>query len=87
MAHVVIPPLLRELTDGAESVDVAAGNLRELIARLDEQFPGAAGRLRSGERLAPGLAASVDGVLVTQGLLAQLRPESEVHFLPAIGGG
>jgi hypothetical protein len=35
----------------------------------------------------PGFALSVDGALVSKGLLSPVGPHSEVHFLPAFGGG
>ena len=33
------------------------------------------------------LAVSVDGQLASRGLFEKLRNDSEVHFLPALGGG
>jgi hypothetical protein len=35
----------------------------------------------------PGLAVVVDGETSQLGLLAQVREDSEIHFLPALGGG
>jgi len=87
MARVFIPPLLREHTDGATEVSVAGKSLRQVVAAIEERFPNLRGHLRDGDRLIPGLAASIDGVMTTQGLLASVGPDSEVHFLPAIGGG
>lgn len=49
--------------------------------------PGIARHLTDGEGLARGLAASIDGQLSSRGLWARVKPESEIHFLPAIGGG
>ena len=39
------------------------------------------------DALAPGLQVCVDDVMSPRGLRVALRPASEVHFLPAIGGG
>jgi molybdopterin synthase sulfur carrier subunit len=62
--------------------------LRQIVAALDDRYPGIAARLaRDDGSLAPGIAVSVDGVVTARGLLAPIGPESEVHFLPAIGGG
>jgi hypothetical protein len=33
------------------------------------------------------VAVSIDGAFTNRGLLAQVGAESEIHFLPAIGGG
>ena|GEM_PF-4625339 len=35
----------------------------------------------------PGLQVSIDHRFTRQGLSAELAPNSEVHFLPVIGGG
>ncbi len=87
MARVFIPPVLQEFAGGETEVMVAGKSLRQVVAALEEQFPNLRGHLRDGDRLVAGLAASIDGVMTTQGLLAAVKPASEVHFLPAIGGG
>lgn len=87
MAKVIIPPLLRNLTAGQVEVEATGKNVREIIASLDEQFPGIADRLRQGDALAPGIAVDIDGVVPGLGLLAHVQPDSEIHFLPAISGG
>ncbi|MEX2288075.1 MAG: MoaD/ThiS family protein [Planctomycetaceae bacterium] len=86
MAQIFIPPLLRALT-GVDAIDVDAANVRQAIERLDEQFPGVRARLCEGDGLKPGLTVAVDGHVSSIGLLQKLKPDSEVHFLPAIGGG
>ena len=87
MPRVFIPPLLHPLTGGASEVDVEGSSVRQVIAALDERFPGIRERLCEGDQLRPGLAVAVDGRMSSVGLLQKVRPESEVHFLPAIGGG
>lgn len=87
MAKVVIPPQLRDLTGGASEVEVSGANVRQVIASLEERFPGIGARLRDGDSLAPGIAVDVDGEFPGLGLLAPVRPDSEIHFLPAISGG
>lgn len=87
MPTVFIPPQMREVTGGADRVVVDGRSLRQVIVALDERHPGLASRLLEGDKLARGLAVSIDGVVSSRGLLTQVQPESEVHFLPAIGGG
>jgi sulfur-carrier protein len=87
MITVFIPPQFRALADGAETVDVEAGSVRQAIERLDEQFPGIADRLRQGDELRPGLSVSVSGRVSGLGLFQKVAPGDEIHFLPAIGGG
>jgi molybdopterin synthase sulfur carrier subunit len=87
MAIVHIPTQLRSLTEGAERVEVPGATLRQIIAALDAAHPGLAARLCIGDGISPGLAVSIDGAFTNRGLLAKVGPESEIHFLPAIGGG
>ncbi|RMG33019.1 MAG: MoaD/ThiS family protein [Planctomycetota bacterium] len=87
MATVFIPPAMRDLTDGADTVRVAARTVRDAIEELDRRFPGISARLLDGHRLKPGLCVAVDDHVEPLGLFAKLREDSEVHFLPAIGGG
>lgn len=87
MAIVHIPTQLRSLTGGAEHVESPGGNLKQVIAALDSAYPGMAERLLRDGSLSPSLAVSIDGAFTNRGLLATVGPESEIHFLPAIGGG
>ena len=87
MPIVFIPKPLRDLTGGTAEVTVEGSTVREVIDALDRRFPGIKTRLCRGDSLAPGLQVSIDHVMTTRGLRATVRPESEVHFLPVIGGG
>ena len=68
-------------------MDVDANTVREVVDRLDERFPGVRNRLCDGDELKPGLTVAVDGHVSALGLLHRTAKASEVHFLPAIGGG
>ena len=87
MAQVYIPAQMRDLTGGVDRIEIAGSNLRRIIAGLESAFPGIKDRLVSGDAIASGLAVSIDGNVSTRGLLAPVGEISEVHFLPAIGGG
>ena len=87
MTTVFIPPQLRELTGGTTQVQLTAKNIREVIAGLEDRFPGIKPRLCEGEELSGRLQVSIDGSLTSRGMLTKVSPTSEVHFLPAIGGG
>lgn len=82
-----IPPLLRDLTAGRETIPVAAATVGEVIDALEQLHPGIKQRLCDGATLRPGLAAFVDTEAARLGLAQSVGPNSEVHFLPAIGGG
>ena len=87
MPRIFIPPALRSLADGSSDVDVPGDTVRKVIDSLNARFPGMGDRLRDGDDLKPGLAVAIDGHVSSLGLLARVQPDSEVHFLPAIGGG
>lgn len=87
MATVFIPPELRSLCNGQRSIMVAGSTVGELIDRLDHQFTGLSDRLRKAEQLKPGLAVTIDHDICSLGVDGQVNDDSEVHFLPAIGGG
>lgn len=87
MPRVFIPPLMRPLTNGHESLVVEGQSVAEVIDRLDHQFPGVRSRLIEGDRLKPGLAVGIGAKVSARGLSSKIGPDDEVHFLPAIGGG
>jgi molybdopterin synthase sulfur carrier subunit len=86
MATLFIPAPLRTLCAGEAQVELDAVNVRALIRALEARYPGTAERLVVEDALRPGWAVSVDGVMA-RGLAAKLQPTSEVHFVPAVGGG
>ena len=80
MAQVFFPTSLQQLTGGLEECQVEAATVRQLLARLEDRFPG------MGEQLASA-AIAIDGDVVPGAFLERLEPDSEIHFLPAISGG
>ena len=87
MARVFVPTMLQATTGGVKEVEVAARNVRQVIERLDEQFPGIANRLMEDGEIRSNLAVAVDGEVARMGLMERVGENAEVHFVPAIGGG
>ena len=87
MATAFIPHQLRDLTAGQAQVEVPAGTVRNTIEALEQAFPGIKARLCRDDELSPSLQVTIDGVLSHRGIRGKVLPTSEVHFLPAIGGG
>lgn len=87
MARVWIPPLVRDLTGGQEVITVPGTRVRELLEALETQFPGVKPRLCDGDELRSGLVVVVDTEVARLGLRQPVNDASEVHFVPAIGGG
>ena len=88
MATVFIPSLMRELTDDRDRVEVPGKTLRDVVNNLDEAYPGIKDLIVENGCVRPGLQLAVDGVLSATGLMGKVPEDSsEVHILPAIGGG
>jgi molybdopterin synthase sulfur carrier subunit len=88
MAVVWVPSLLRSLTGGASTVTVPGATLRDVINNLEPRYPGFRDRLLDEEgHLRPEIAAAIDGETEHFGLLEPVRENSEIQFIPAIGGG
>ena len=87
MAMIFIPTMLQKMTDGAQKVDMDVRNVRQVIERLEEIYPGIKDRLLEDGDIAPNIAVAIDGDVAIMGLLQRVGENSEVHFVPAIGGG
>lgn len=87
MPTVWIPAPFRDLTNGQQTVTVSGQTVRQVIAGLDGLFPGIKDRICDENGLRPGLTVAVDTQVAPLGLLQPVGEHSEVHFLPAIGGG
>lgn len=87
MATAFIPHQLRDLTGGQAQLEVPAGTVRDAVEALEAAFPGIKARLCREEELSPSLQVTVDGILSHRGIRAAVSAGSEIHFLPAIGGG
>ena len=87
MADVHLPATLPPLFDQLpRRLDVEAGSVDEVIARLDERWPGIHDRLcQPGPALRPHINVYVDRERAT--LETPLAPDSRVDVLAAISGG
>ena len=78
---------MQGLTGGDETVEVEGATVREIVNNLDERYPGMKDRLVDKCRIKPNISVAVDGEVTPLGILEKVGEDSEVHFLPAIGGG
>ena len=81
MAHVVAPAESREFTGGLSEFDVEADTVRRLIVELDRRYPGL------GDYLDRRMAVAIDGEIHQDAWSSPIGPDSEVFFIPKIGGG
>jgi molybdopterin synthase sulfur carrier subunit len=87
VAIVFIPAPLRRLTAGHDRVEVGGASVGALIDAIDARYAGFRARVVADGDLLPSVAVAVDGDMITHGLDEPVRPDSEVHFVPALGGG
>ena len=87
MVTVYIPTMLQRLTSGVKRVDIEAANVRQVVDGLERLYPGVKESLVDDGRIRPSISVAVDGEIARLGLLEKVGENSEVHFVPAIGGG
>ncbi|MFQ6027385.1 MAG: MoaD/ThiS family protein [Dehalococcoidia bacterium] len=87
MVTVYVPTMLQSLTGGVKQVQVEAANIRQVVDRLEALYPGMKDRLVEEGAIRPNLSVAIDGEVARMGMLEKVRENSEVHFVPAIGGG
>jgi molybdopterin converting factor small subunit len=78
---VVLWGALKPLAGGQSSVEVEAGTIGELLARLGDSYPGLKPRLQQG------VSVSIDGRIFRDSWLQTIPPGSEVYLLPRVSGG
>ena len=82
MARVMLTrTFARQFAGGRTEHEVPGTTIRHLIRGLDERYPGIA------ERLGAGVAVAIDGEIHQNAFLEDVRPDSEVCFIPALEGG
>ena len=73
--------LANQYSSGISEIELDVKNVRSLIAALDVRFPGI------GAELEREMAIAIDGQIFQEPYLESIAADSEVYFLPRIGGG
>ena len=81
MARVFLSGSLKQLAGGVAEMDLDASDVRQLLRALGERCPALAPHLDDG------YAIAIDGEIFQDAWFAPIRPDSEVHLVPAIRGG
>ena len=87
---VVIPTPLRRFTGGAESVELDATTVQDVIDTLDSRFPGIRGGVcEASGALRRFINIYVDGedVRFLNDLATPVKDGAEIAIIPAIAGG
>ena len=78
---------MQGLTGGLQTVEIEGSTVRQIVENLEKAHPGMKERLVEAGRIKPNISVAVDGEITPLGMLEKVGESSEVHFLPAIGGG
>ncbi|MFH1542642.1 MAG: MoaD/ThiS family protein [bacterium] len=87
---VRIPQPLQKITNGQELVEVNAGDIKGLIADLDNKYPGIKDRIcdENGKiRRFINVYVNDEDIRFGEGDGTILKSEDEVSIIPAIAGG
>lgn len=90
MATVRIPTPLRKLTNGQEEVSVPGATIGQLIASLEQQYPGIKERIcdDAGKvRRFVNIFANDEDIRFLQNLDTPVKESDEISIVPAIAGG
>lgn len=81
MSEVYLWGALRPAADGRTSVSVDATTIRELLRKLEEQYP------LMTPFLETGVAVSIEGVIYQDNWSKEIPAGAEIYLLPRIEGG
>ena len=81
MARVHLNGNLRMVAGGESTFDIDARNVRGVLKGLVALHPALEPHLNEG------IAVAIDGEIFQDAWFADVSPDSEVHIMPAIGGG
>lgn len=81
MVLVFFAANLRRHTKGLEKLELDVANYRDLLAVLEQRYPG----IEAG--IEAEMMVAIDGEMIFEPFLESLGAHSEVHFLPKINAG
>ncbi|WP_395502512.1 MoaD/ThiS family protein [Ectopseudomonas mendocina] len=86
---VSIPTLLRPLTQNQKRIDIEGATVRELIERMESQYPGIRERLLDGAEMHRFVNVYVNDndIRFADNLGTALKDGDNVTILPAVAGG
>ena len=81
MLEISLSGSLRDSADGAASISIDAGTIRELLRKVVERYP------RMGSEIDKGVAVSINGQIYRDNWGQEIPDGAEVFLLPRIQGG
>lgn len=90
MATIRIPTPLRKLTEGKEEVTASGATIAEVIASLEQSYPGIKARIcdeKGDVRRFVNIFANEEDIRFLQNLDTPVSDKDEISIVPAIAGG
>jgi molybdopterin synthase sulfur carrier subunit len=82
LARVILTySFAKQFADGQTEIELPGRTVRQLIRALEARFPALEGKLEGD------IAVVIDGVVHQNAFLEEVAEDSEVAFIPPIGGG
>lgn len=83
MAHVHFASGQRRMTGGVAQVEVEATTVKDLVAKLEEMYPGLGAHLDNTS----ATAVAIDGDIIPDAMYELVPTDAEVHFVTPLAGG
>jgi len=87
---VLVPTVLQKYTDNQSVLECDGNNVQELVAALEENYPGFKGRLRDEEgklRRFLNFYVNSEDIRFLENEQTSLQDGDEVSIVPAVAGG
>jgi len=87
LALVHIPTHMQHATGGVATIEVSGQKLGQLIDSLIKQNPLLEKELLIDGVIRSDIAIAIDTEITENGLLEKVKENSQIFFIPALGGG
>ena len=87
VALVHIPVHMQHATNGVASVEIPGEKLGQVIDLLIHQNPHLGEEILINGSIRSDLAIAIDSEITENGLLEKVGENSQIFFIPALGGG
>ena len=87
MALVHIPAHMQHATNGEVSIEIPGEKLGQVIDLLIQKNPQLGEEILINGSIRSDLAIAIDSEITENGLLEKVGENSQIFFIPALGGG
>ncbi|MCH2658474.1 MAG: MoaD/ThiS family protein [Dehalococcoidia bacterium] len=87
VALVHIPTHMQHATNGVVSIEIPGEKLGQVIDLLIQQNPNLGEEILINGSIRSDIAIAIDSEITENGLLEKVGENSQIFFIPALGGG